>query len=112
MAGLIVSLVLSGLLNISLLAFLYKFGNKLVQFDHLFELMSDEINSAISFFDKLLQKPLFMASPEIEEAHVNMNLLRHRLKELVAQMGELQGKDVDPPILPSAPSARPPVVVD
>lgn len=112
MAGLIIALVLSVIINLVVLPVLYKFGKKLVQFDNLFELMSDEINSAISFFEKLLQKPLFMASPEIEEAHVNMNLLRHRLKELVAQMGELQGKDVDPPILPSAPSARPPVVVD
>lgn len=92
--------------------FLFKFLRKLLQFDELVELLADEVNINIGFFDKLLQKPLFMASPEIEEAHQNMNLMRERFKEFVSQMSELSGKDFNPRRLPAAPSPRPPVVVD
>lgn len=105
-------LIISLAVNVIAGFFLLRFIKKLLQFDELFELLADEININIGFYEKLLQKPLFMASPEIEEAHHGMNLIMVRFKEFVAQMSELRGKDLSQKRLPSAPSPRPPLVVD
>lgn len=112
----VVLLLISAPLNIVLSVLLFKAARKMIQFDELFELMVDELHINISFFEKLMQKPLFMASPEIEEAHINMNLMLVRFKEFVSQMSELTGKSLERKKLP-APSPivkgdRPPVVVD
>lgn len=106
---LIILLALSVLVNVGLAILLRMFMKKLLQFDEVFGLLGDDVMTNISFFDKLLSTPLFMASPEIEEAHKNMNLMRLRLQEYALRIGETRGPLEKKKEEPDAPR---PIVVD
>ncbi len=86
---------------------IYKLGKRLLEFDELFELFQDDIDTNIRYFEKLLQTPVMSNVPEVEEANKNMNLMRLRLEEFVQRFSEVVRRDLKR----KKKNHRPPVVV-
>lgn len=85
-------LALSVLVNLGLAYVIYTLINRLLQFDELFELLSDDVEVNVKFFQKLLSTPLFEASNEIIIANNNMAIISQRLNEFVLRMEELTNR--------------------
>jgi len=103
---LIILFCLSLVLNIALVYLLIRAAWKLVQFDDLFTYLVDDIDINIRYFDKLIQSPTLIDSPEIKEAQRNMSIMSKRLAEYVLRMEELLNKK----LVKRRTSPNPPVV--
>lgn len=106
-----VLLVVSVVTNVVLAYMLVRFTRKLLQFDEIFGLLQDDIATNVSYFEKLLNTPLFMASSEIEGAHKNMNLMSLRMDEYSLRIGEATGKKKQE-LSVSEKNEHPPIVID
>ena len=98
-----VSLVLNVVAALALLRAVLR----MFQFDDLFDMLVEEIDVSIAYFDKLLTTPLLIHSPEIVEANRNMKIIRQRMNEFVLRMEDVSGrkfrtpkpKNVNPPVV-------------
>lgn len=71
---------------------LVKFSKRLLEFDDIFQLFADDIDTNIRFFKKLNNTPMMENSPEIISAHNNMKIIKTRLEEFTTRFEELTGQ--------------------
>ncbi len=65
-----------------------RYMQRLLDYDELFQLIQDEIDTNIQNFDKLKNTPLLSNAPEIVHASKLMNTMRERLYEYVMRIEE------------------------
>lgn len=90
---LIVLFVLSVSINAALIFVIFRLSKKLLQFDELFDLLSEDIDTNIKYFKKLLSTPLFEASQEVRTANKNMEVMSLRLEEFSLRFDELSNRE-------------------
>ena len=90
----IITLVLSLLLNGVLLFVCRRLGFRLLQFDDLFHLLADDIDTNTIYLKKLTSTPLFENSPEIKTANKNMSIIALRLDEFSQRIAEIANKNI------------------
>lgn len=73
---------------------LVKASKKLIQFDDLVNYLVDDVETNISFFDKLTSTPMLSDAPEIQDANKNMVTMSARLDEYLNRFEELTGTKV------------------
>lgn len=93
MIALIIFLILSLAANVALGFYLFRASKRLLEFDELFSLFVHDIETNVKYFGKLLQKPLFSATPEIVEANRNMSIIATRLNEYANRFTEATGSE-------------------
>jgi hypothetical protein len=67
---------------------------RLLQFDDLFLLLTEDIDTNLRFFKKLRDTPLVSDADEVQAAHKNMMIMGQRLDEYVKRMEELAGRSL------------------
>lgn len=103
---LIIFLVLE-LIQISAMAYLFvRLSKSLLAFDDVFQMLCDDIETNIAYFEKLESTPLLSNSPEVITAAHNMNIMKLRLDEFARQIFERTGKKREKKIK----NSNPPVV--
>jgi len=65
-----------------------RFMRKTLQLDEIIDYMQDDLNTNLKYLEDLLQRPVFMNTPEIVEFCRNMEIMRLRLTEIIAQAQE------------------------
>ena len=83
----ILLLIVGGLVYTS-----YKLSKRLLQFDELVSLLSEDIDTNLKYFEKLLSTQLFHASQEVITANNNMFIMSQRLNEFVLRFEELTNR--------------------
>lgn len=87
-------------LSVSLLAnavgtyMITRLSRRLFDFDDLFELLVHDIQVNLDHFDKMKTSALLENSPEVFEAHKNMQIMAIRLEEYVIRMEELTNRQL------------------
>lgn len=84
----------SALLNVVLVFVALRLSRKLLQFDELFDMLSDDVQTNVEYFKKLLATPLLNNSPEVISMQKNIDLIGRRLQEYALRMNETTNKDV------------------
>jgi len=69
-----------------------RLARRLLQFDDLFALLSDDIDVNARYLEKLTSTDLFENSPEVQAAHKNMKIVSQRMDEFVIRMEEITGR--------------------
>lgn len=82
----LITIVVLLLIILSLTFILVRISRCLFQFDKLFQLFVDDIDTNLRFFEKLMKTPLFSDSEEVRNAHKNMNIIHRRLEEFKLRM--------------------------
>jgi hypothetical protein len=108
MIGIVLGILLTLSVAYGVLAtwLLVKASKKLIQFDDLLNYLVDDVETNISFFDKLTSTPVLSNAPEIVDANKNMTLMSARLDEYLNRFEELTGATVR-----QVTNPQPPVVV-
>ena len=73
---------------------LYKCLKKLLMFDELFELFVHDIDTNVTYLNKLTSTSTMSNSPEILAAQQNMKIMSERLEEYVVRWNELTNRSV------------------
>lgn len=81
--------VFSLLINALLSGLLVRATQRLFEFDDLFNLLSDELKTNINYFEKLLKKPMYSDTPEVQTAQRNMINMKNRADEFLRRMREI-----------------------
>ena len=93
-------MILAILLAISILAngalgyLLIRASKRLLQFDEIFEVLVDDVQTNITYLNKLTNTPILQNSPEILDAQKNMHIIRKRLDEIVLRMEETARREL------------------
>lgn len=90
-----VALTVSIILNIVAGFSLYKLIRRVLDLDELFELLLDDIEINVEYFNKLLMTPLFDNSQEVKTANHNMMIISKRLTEFALRIKEKTNKGSD-----------------
>jgi hypothetical protein len=99
----IILIVLSSLLAvlaIALMVFLLRATRRLVQYDDVFQMLVDDIETNLQQFYKMSQSSLLGNDAEIVQAHRNMMIMRDRLDEFLREMEEVSGLRLRTPKAP------------
>jgi hypothetical protein len=102
MIAVILILFLSALVLI-LSYVLYRFALRLLQYDDLWQLLVDEIDTNVRYFEKLKDMPLISDTNEVTDAHRNMQIMRQRLEEYSLRMEEHARRPLRKPRRPGPP---------
>ena len=84
---------------------LVKASKKLLQFDDLVNYLVDDVETNMSYFDKLTNTPVLSNAPEIMDANKNMATMSARLDEYLNRFEELTGTKVRKTTTPKPPIA-------
>ena len=90
----LIALLVSVSVNVVAALLLRKATSRLLQFDELYEMLLDDMDTNVKHFEELRQKPLLSNAQEVIQAHKNMMLMRERLDEFVIRINEMSGKKV------------------
>lgn len=84
---------------------LVKASKKLLQFDDLINYLVDDVETNMSYFEKLSTTPVLSNAPEIMDANKNMATMSARLDEYLNRFEELTGTKVRKATTPKPPVA-------
>lgn len=87
----IILLSLSVVCNVVLTYVFVRAVKKLFQFDELFDLLQDDLETNVKHLTKMMEQPLLMNTPEVVDAHRNMATMRLRLIEYGMRVRETKG---------------------
>jgi len=103
----LLTLVLSLVLNVVVVFVCLRLARRLFQFDDLVQILANDIEVNVEYFKKLLTTPLFNNSEEVKKANKNMEIIAMRLDEFVNRMEDVSNNKLRRPKI--VKNSNPPV---
>lgn len=97
---LFILLLLAAAAAITLSVLLFRATRRLIQYDDVFQMLVDDIETNLQQFYKMSQSSLLGNDAEIIQAHRNMMIMRDRLDEFIREMEEVSGLRLRTPKAP------------
>lgn len=83
---------ISVLLNIGLGYVLRRYLKRLFEYDDLYQVMIDDVETNLSQFERMRKSSILTDDDEVRSAHKNMMVMASRLDEFANQMEEVAGR--------------------
>jgi hypothetical protein len=106
----IIVITLLILTNAVTLFLLIRAVRRMLEFDVLFQLMVDDLDTNIRYFAKLADTPMVSDTDEVQQAAKNMRIMGLRLNEFLIRSGEISNRRVELDPKKVDPKKRRPVV--